>query len=170
MLIIPLARDPLVTSEYGRRFHPVDKVWRGHDGIDLRANYDSVLAADNGIVDTAHTRNDNGCGIYVGITHGNIRTVYCHLSEAHVAKGDLVSKGMTIGKSGNTGTSSAPHLHFKVQRKVGISWETVNPANYLPGPIPLKSGGYLKGVSKVGWGGVVAVLGISFVVYKHWWG
>lgn len=164
-------RVPLVTSEYGNRFHPVHKTNKFHAGLDLRGRLgDDILAAGDGIVSTAHTGNDNGCGKHVVITHSNgtLRTRYCHLSQIIVRSGDIVSKGMKIGEAGNTGTSAASHLHFEVYKKQGIEWKTVNPVEHLPGPIPLKGGGFV-GKKTVSLGSIVAVLGLSYLAYNHWW-
>ena len=56
-------------------------------------------------------------GNYVIISHGGgLQTLYGHLSSYSVKAGDSVSQGMVIAKSGNTGYSTGPHLHFGVYR------------------------------------------------------
>ena len=82
-------------------------------------------------------------GIYVTIDHEAYKTVYAHLSERVVNVGDTVEKGQLIGKSGNTGNSTGPHLHIELQntalydkykREVAKSNKghgLMNPANYI---------------------------------------
>ncbi len=59
---------------------------------------------------------NGGYGNYVVIKHpNNTQTVYGHMSEVHVTVGQKVSQGQIIGKSGNTGNSTGPHLHFEIR-------------------------------------------------------
>ena len=70
-----------------------------------------------------------GYGLFVKINHGyGFETYYAHMSKIKVSVGDLVQGGTVIGYVGNTGRSTAPHLHYEVRR-----WgEAVNPLKYLP--------------------------------------
>ncbi len=93
---------------------------KGHDGVDLRTRFwDSplarrtVMAADDG---TCTVQNDGhaGYGLHVRIRHvDGSMTIYGHLSKVSVGTGSFVHRGMAIGVSGNSGFSSAPHLHFE---------------------------------------------------------
>ena len=59
----------------------------------------------------------SGYGNVVIVEHNaRLRTVYAHLSEIHVRKGDSVKGGQTIAKSGQSGNVSGPHLHFEIKR------------------------------------------------------
>ncbi len=59
----------------------------------------------------------SGYGIVVILQHGpNVRTVYGHLSELMVRKGDAVGDGQVIAKSGRSGNAGGAHLHFEIQR------------------------------------------------------
>lgn len=111
-----------------------------HDGIDYRAAVGTpIKAADAGTV-TVILHNDKRSGNYVQIQHistPRVVTGYSHLSSIDVAKGDKVTAGQVIGKSGATGNVNGPHLHFGV--KVGNAW--VDPAAWLtsssaPAPKP----------------------------------
>ena len=105
-----------VTSFYGMRKHPVLGKMKLHGGADLRARIGTpVYATANGVVEWAGY-NDGGFGKMVKLSHNfGFTTVYGHLSKSTVAVGDYVKQGELIGYSGNTGLSSAPHLHYEVR-------------------------------------------------------
>jgi murein DD-endopeptidase MepM/ murein hydrolase activator NlpD len=77
-------------------------------------------------------------GLYVIVSHGDVDTVYAHLSQIIVAEGDEVKQGQTVGISGATGRSTAEHLHFEVRR----GDERLDPMQFLPSPCPGKDGLY----------------------------
>lgn len=93
----------------------------GHNGIDYGAPRGTlVYAAADGVVKVSNYRAGNpwfgGYGNYIVIEHGNgTQTLYAHLSAVDVSVGETVGKGQTIGKTGNTGRSTGPHLHFEVR-------------------------------------------------------
>ena len=77
-------------------------------------------------------RGNNPSGNYVRILHDDgTMGVYLHLMRGSVAvrEGQRVEAGMQIGRSGNTGNSTGPHLHFVVQRNVGLALESI-PFNF----------------------------------------
>jgi len=96
-----------------RRFHPIQKRWKSHNGTDYRANTGTpVVAAGNGKV--THSTYNKYNGHYVFIQHGNgIVTKYLHFSKRAVRKGQRVKQGDVIGYVGSTGMSEAPHLHYE---------------------------------------------------------
>ena len=113
----PLGANPMIiTSPFSTaRYHPTKRVYKSHLGVDLRAATGTdVFATAAGVV--SYVGNEpKGCGTYVKILHAsNYATTYCHLSRALVSKGDKVEAGCRIGLSGNTGASSAPHLHYAI--------------------------------------------------------
>lgn len=111
----------IVTSRYGSRS-------RGfHTGIDLAGKTGSpVYAADGGTVTFAGW--SGGYGKVIKIKHDNgYETYYAHLSSINVSNGTKVAKGSFIGRVGNTGNSTGPHLHFEI-RKNG---QTLNPGSYI---------------------------------------
>jgi len=111
-----------VTSRYGYRWG------RNHNGIDYGGRTgDPVKAADGGTVTFAGW-NSGGYGYMVIINHGNGKeTYYAHLSSVGVKNGQKVAQGAVIGKLGNTGRSTGPHLHFEIR----INGKPVNPAGYV---------------------------------------
>ncbi|MDP4132538.1 MAG: peptidoglycan DD-metalloendopeptidase family protein [Bacillota bacterium] len=121
----PSAR--IVTSGFGNRFHPIDKVYKNHTGIDIGGAFGAdIVAADSGTI--LFSGNSSSYGKYVVISHGNgITTLYAHCSSLLVSAGASVSKGQTIAKVGSTGNSTGPHLHFEVS----VNGARQNPLNYV---------------------------------------
>jgi murein DD-endopeptidase MepM/ murein hydrolase activator NlpD len=87
-----------------------------HAGIDIAVPVGQVVrAAGGGVVLNASPDPVNG--LHVLLQHpDDLRTMYGHLSRLTVAVGDTVPAGGVLGLSGNTGRSTAPHLHFEVRR------------------------------------------------------
>ena len=96
-----------------RRFHPIQKRWKAHRGIDYAAKKGTpVVAAGNGKV--THSTYNKYNGNYVFLQHGNgIVTKYLHFSKRAIKKGQRVKQGQVIGYVGSTGMSQAPHLHYE---------------------------------------------------------
>lgn len=97
----------------GRRFHPVQKRWKAHRGVDYAAKTGTpVVAAGNGKVVRATYDKYNGHHVF--IQHGNgIETKYIHFSKRAVKKGQRVKQGQVIGYVGATGLAAGPHLHYE---------------------------------------------------------
>ncbi len=127
--IQPIALDDLTRfgSSFGMRFHPILKIWRMHDGVDLTAPRGTKIhAAGDGIVFRA-SNSHGGYGNVVKINHGfGYITVYAHMSKILVRPGQHVKRGDVIGLVGSTGLSEAPHLHYEVR----INGRPVNPINF----------------------------------------
>jgi LysM repeat protein len=105
----------------------------GHYAIDIAADYGSkVRAAAAGTVIFAGWKN-NGGGYQVWIAHGSgLYTTYNHMSAITVGRGQSVSRGQQVGRIGQSGNATGPHLHFEVWR--GMVWDggrRVNPLAYL---------------------------------------
>ncbi|NNF21440.1 MAG: M23 family metallopeptidase [Saprospiraceae bacterium] len=113
-----LKRNINALSGFGLRLHPVHKVKKLHQGIDFTAPVGTdIQATGNGVV-TSVRRSRIGYGKHVVIDHGyNYESLYAHMSKIDVKVGDVVTKGQRIGEVGNTGTSTAPHLHYEVRKK-----------------------------------------------------
>ena len=118
-----------ITSYYGGRIAPVAGATSDHRAIDIGvATGTPVLSAGDGIV--ISTGYNSARGYFIIIKHAdNLYTLYQHLSKILVSKGQTVSTGKTIAKSGSTGIGSGPHLHFEVRTSQYYGSE-VNPLDY----------------------------------------
>ena len=124
---MPLNRKIAVTSPYGTRTHPISGTSKFHNGIDLAAHYENVHCVMDGIVTETGWDNKGG-GNYIKINHfDRFETAYLHLSETYYRVGEQVKAGFIIAKSGNTGNSTGPHLHFSV-KEFG---KNINPTHFL---------------------------------------
>jgi murein DD-endopeptidase MepM/ murein hydrolase activator NlpD len=122
--LIPVA-SRVVTSGYGWRNWPRAAF---HKGVDLKAFYVPVRAAKSGIV--TYSGWLGGYGNAIIIQHDDTyKTLYAHLSRRHVAVGQRVRRGQVIGRTGDTGYSFGPHLHFEISK----NGENVNPIKFLKG-------------------------------------
>lgn len=113
--------------DFGMRRHPILGVRRFHHGIDINCNTGTeILCPGNGKVIVVERQ--AGFGLVVEIDHGfGYKTVYAHLSKAVVKVGEKVKRGQVIAKSGNSGLSSGPHLHYEVHHN-GI---TLDPTDFF---------------------------------------
>lgn len=100
---------------FGMRMHPILHRVMMHEGIDIVADVGTpVHASGQGRVIFAGI--NGGLGLAVEIDHGfGYTTIYGHLSKILVKKGSKVSRGDIIAKTGNTGLSTGPHLHYEVE-------------------------------------------------------
>lgn len=117
-----------VTSGYGYRMDEILNVRRIHHGIDFKVPVGTaVVATAAGKVDETH-RNTSGYGYQILLDHGDgFRTRYAHLSAIDVKPGDVVVLGQVIGKSGNSGKSIEPHLHYEII----VNGKPVDPLDYI---------------------------------------
>ena len=117
-----------LASGFGMRVHPIYKVKVMHPGVDFSAPQGTpVYATGAGKVVEVKT-SLSGYGKQVIIDHGfGYRTRYAHLQDFNVKEGQQVERGQSIGLVGNTGTSTAPHLHYEIYRE----GERVNPIYYF---------------------------------------
>lgn len=114
--------EGIVTFPYGAKY----RTGAIHKGIDYRANKSPVVAAVSGLVVHAgkHIYKKGwgySFGLHVIVDNDRFenRTAglwagYCHLSAVSVKVGQRVAQGDLVGISGNTGKSTAPHLHFQI--------------------------------------------------------
>jgi murein DD-endopeptidase MepM/ murein hydrolase activator NlpD len=128
--IQPIANKQLIAlaSGFGYRIHPVYKVKKMHSGIDFAAEIGTpIYATADGKVAVVDVR-FSGYGKMVEVDHGfGYRTRYAHMHEFAVNAGQNLKRGDLIGYVGNTGMSTAPHLHYEVL----INGQQVNPVHYF---------------------------------------
>lgn len=118
-----------ITSPFGWRINPITGGREMHEGIDIATQLGNpVEAPSNGIISYAAW--ESGYGNTVIIDHGyGVTTLYGHLSSIAVKVGEVVKRGQLIGRIGDTGFSTGPHLHYEVR----VNGIPVNPMRYLVG-------------------------------------
>ena len=116
-----------VASPYGMRIHPLEGIWKMHNGVDLDAPLNTpIYASRSGVVYYRGWWGTGGNTIMINHQDGYISR-YLHMERFAVANGEWVAAGQLIGYCGSTGGSSGPHLHFEIQKNGSY----VNPAPYL---------------------------------------
>ena len=116
-----------LNSTFGYRNDPIDNVKRFHHGQDITVKSGSpVFAPADGEIKRAYYV--GGFGNHIKIDHGlGYTTLFAHLSKLNVKHGQQVKRGDIIGLSGNTGRSTAPHLHYEIH----YNGKPQNPLDYF---------------------------------------
>lgn len=135
LMLQPTGTNGSPTSPFGMRVHPITKVRKLHNGVDIGDKYGAAIrAASDGTVRAAGY--SSSAGNRTEIYHGKVgsfsgvSTVYMHQSRIVVRAGQHVTKGQVIGYVGSTGSSTKPHLHFSVKQNGSY----VNPVTFI-GPL-----------------------------------
>lgn len=125
---VPKKVTVVLASGYGIRIHPIYKVRKMHHGIDFAAPIGTpIYATADGTIENVEM-SFTGYGKKVEIDHGfGYRTRYAHMHMFVVKNGQRVKRGDLIGYVGDTGLSTAPHLHYEVF----INGAQVNPIHYF---------------------------------------
>lgn len=125
-LITPFAsplKSMYITSEFGNRENPFTGYTEFHKGLDLKANIGTkVFSPYKGRIDNIGYSEFYGNYLIVVHTNG-YSSHYYHLHSINCKVGDLIKKGDFIAKTGNSGKSTGPHLHFEIHNKD----EAINP-------------------------------------------
>lgn len=129
---LPLRGDPRITSRFGQRSAPKAGASTNHKGVDFAVPPGTpVFAQREGVVEVA--RDTGKGGLTVRVNYGNgIKATFMHLSEAAVHEGDTVRPGQTVAKSGNSGNSTGPHLHYQLE----VNGKKVDPFDFHGKPLP----------------------------------
>ena len=127
--IMPISNKDLkrTASGWGWRIHPIYKTRKFHYGMDFTAPTGTEIysTGDGKVIEVKKSR--RGYGNKIVVDHGfGYRTLYGHLSRFNVKRGKKVKRGDVIGYVGNSGLSTAPHLHYEVQQNS----KKVNPLNF----------------------------------------
>jgi murein DD-endopeptidase MepM/ murein hydrolase activator NlpD len=127
--ILPISNKDLTrtASGFGLRIHPIYKIIKFHAGMDFTApSGTDIYATGNGVIE-AVISSKRGLGNHIIIDHGfGLTSIYAHLENFNVRKGQKVERGDVIGFVGSTGTSVAPHLHYEIK----LNGANVDPVNY----------------------------------------
>jgi murein DD-endopeptidase MepM/ murein hydrolase activator NlpD len=123
-------------------------LWGGnpHKAIDYGVPTGTAVQAsgDGKVVEMGSGSGDRSYGNYVIIDHGSgYSTLYAHLSEFRVGRGDVVKQGMVIALSGATGYVTGPHLHFEVRQ----NGQSVNPSSWLGAGVAAVAGNFVTSAS-----------------------
>jgi murein DD-endopeptidase MepM/ murein hydrolase activator NlpD len=125
--ILPTTGAAPISSRFGWRQDPITGESTFHKGIDIAVAYGhEVTAAADGTVSFAGTQGGYGQTVIVDHADGR-QTRYAHLSEQLVKAGDRVAEGQVLARSGNSGRSTGPHLHFEML----VAGQPVDPATEL---------------------------------------
>ncbi|WP_397603712.1 M23 family metallopeptidase [Sphingorhabdus sp.] len=121
------AASMMMSSGFGYRADPFTGAAAMHAGLDFKGPVGTpILAAAEGKVVLAGF--NGGYGKSVEIRHANgLITRYAHLSGVHVRAGQMVERGVQIGRMGSTGRSTGSHLHFEVR----LNGQAINPRKFL---------------------------------------
>ena len=116
-----------LNSSFGYRKDPIDNEMRFHQGQDITVKSGTpIYAPADGMVKRAYYA--GGFGNHIKLDHGNgYTTLFAHLSKIKVKHGQKVNRGDVIGLTGNTGRSTAPHLHYEIHHY----GESRNPLDYF---------------------------------------
>ncbi|TLP81832.1 M23 family metallopeptidase [Maribacter sp. ACAM166] len=113
---VPLFREHYVlSSPYGKRYHPIHKISKKHFGVDLAAAKDTPIYATAAGRVTSIENNPKGHGLHVIISHAHgFQTLYGHMESVAVSEGENIGAHDFIGAVGSTGISTGPHLHYEI--------------------------------------------------------
>lgn len=112
-----------ISSPFGQRRDPILKTVRYHSGVDIAAPVGMVIYSPGRcVVVSVFTHYAGGKTLIMkSLDREDVRFGMCHLSAVLVDRGQVVEYGQRVAKSGNTGRSTGPHLHFSV--KCGGQWQ-----------------------------------------------
>ena len=119
--------EGVITSACGERTNPILGKRELHNGLDIAvAEGTDVIAVKSGTVTEVRTSATYGKVLKYDTTDG-YTVMYAHLSKVLVQKGEEIRQGQVVAKSGNTGLSTGPHLHYSLWKDE----ELLDPMEYL---------------------------------------
>lgn len=139
-----------ITSKFSkRRFHPVQKRYKAHNGTDYAAPHGTPImtTASGVVIETGYT---SANGNYVKVKHNaTYTTQYLHMSKILVKRGQRVEQGQTIGRVGSTGLATGPHVCYRFWKN-GVQVDPLR--QNLPTSMPLNASElpiYLKEIQPI---------------------
>lgn len=130
----PVSKQHLkrISAHFGMRTHPIYKIRKMHEGVDFSAPiHTPIYAAADGYVKWVK-KDKKGYGNHLLIEHGNgFQTHYAHMHTIMIKERQRMTRGQQIGTVGNSGDSTAPHLHYEVYH----NGRRVNPVQYFVGEL-----------------------------------
>lgn len=119
--------EGIVTSSCGARENPVLNKVEFHNGIDIAVVVGTEVAAvRSGVVSAVRTSETFG-KVLEYETEDGYKVMYAHLSDVLVKKGEKIKQGEIVAKSGNTGLSTGPHLHYSLWKDGRL----IDPLSYV---------------------------------------
>lgn len=116
-----------LSSRFGFRTDPFTQKQTFHRGLDFSVPVGTEVRV-TGAGTVVAVQQQRGLGRVIKVDHGNdVITVYAHLDQTLVKKGEKVARGAVIARSGNSGRSTAPHLHYEIR----VGGRSVNPTSYI---------------------------------------
>ena len=131
-------KKPKVTSNYGKRTHPITKEKnKMHYGVDLTSSDKNIYAIEDGYVQKIRTGQDKattGYGNYIWVRYPRIglSLFHAHCKSIKLKKGDKVKKGTIVAIMGKTGASTGVHLHLGMTKIGSDTWLNPQTYNYVP--------------------------------------
>ncbi|NEP00446.1 MAG: peptidoglycan DD-metalloendopeptidase family protein [Symploca sp. SIO2E9] len=130
--LYPLVIPATISSRFGWRLHPISKTHKFHNGTDLAVPEGTpVIASASGRVATADFLRGYGLTVILRHEEETQESLYGHLSEIFVEPDEWVAQGTVIGRAGNTGNSTGPHLHFEWRHLTDDGWMAVDAGAHL---------------------------------------
>jgi murein DD-endopeptidase MepM/ murein hydrolase activator NlpD len=142
--------NPKISSKFGPRLDPKTKAKSFHSGVDFKVPTNTAcIAVDDGKIVVSKANGGglrSGYGYYLVVQHDGFYTIYGHLVKLGLPVGTVVKAGQEIGRTGNTGYSTGPHLHFEVRtgtynshsfvkNAAGMMPNAVDPETFQPAPL-----------------------------------
>lgn len=146
---IPPYNGPKTGWVYPLSTYYAGKNWEGHSpstAYDISApSGTGVRAASGGVVSVVKNLGGSSYGLYVVVSHADgWQSLYAHLGSVATSLGKIVRPGQLIGRSGNSGGSTGPHLHIELSKNVGSSGALSTYAEFLRRGVRLAKGGVVS--------------------------
>lgn len=117
-----------ISSPFGVRKDPFGSQMKHHKGLDIAADPGSdVIATAPGTVYAAAWMKGFGNAVIVDHAPGGVQTIYAHLGDIRVTRGETVSRGAVLGSVGSSGRSTGPHIHYEIR----LANSSVDPLPFL---------------------------------------